>query len=68
MAVLWILGVVLSAMLLIVFFSNVYLELASRRARTRRLRATAQRGMLSRQETTLLELQEADACLGQRQF
>lgn len=64
MAIVWILGgAALSAPLLLVFFSNIYLELASRHARKRRLRATLKDRTLGRQEEAIvLESREAEAC------
>ena len=55
-------GVTLAAALVLVFFSNVYLELASRHARRRRLRRILQDGVSSRPQRNPLGLQELDAC------
>ena len=55
-------GVVLGAAVVLVFLSNIYLELASRHARRRRLRSTLPKAVLTRSRTNPLGLQELDAC------
>ena len=55
-------GVVLGAAVMLVFLSNIYLELASRRARRRRLPSTLPNGVLTRSRTNPLGLRELDVC------